>query len=114
MELLSAIFHEIYLFLAKNKSNQVSLTLKCRPMVKSDDIFRYLGCHTLGSYSQIIHFIALEPTVKKIFSIKISIFYTSAVLKLLQQKLKSQEDAIHKYYKEPLLPPKTVISCSFF
>ena len=40
------------------------------------------------SYLQIIHFIALEPTVQKIFSMKISIFYTSAVLKLLQQKYK--------------------------
>jgi len=45
----------------------------------------YLG---MISYLQIIHFIALEPTVKKIFSMKISIFYTSAVLKLLQQKYK--------------------------
>jgi hypothetical protein len=50
----------------------------------------------MTSYSQIIHFIALEPTVKKIFSIKISIFDTSAVLNLLQQRYKLQEDAICK------------------
>jgi hypothetical protein len=48
------------------------------------------------SYSHILHFIALKPTVKKILSIKISIFYTSAVLKLLQQKYKLQEDAVRK------------------
>jgi hypothetical protein len=47
-------------------------------------------------YSQIIHFIALVQTVKKILSIKISIFYTSAVLKLLQQKYKLEEDAVRK------------------
>jgi hypothetical protein len=41
----------------------------------------------------------LEPTVKKILSIKVSIFYTSAVLKLLQLKYKLQEDAIHKQNK---------------
>jgi hypothetical protein len=28
----------------------------------------------MTSYSQIIHFIALEPTIKKILGIKISIF----------------------------------------
>jgi hypothetical protein len=52
-------------------------------------------------YWQIIHFIALEPTMKKILSVKISIFYTSAVLKLLQQKYKLQEDAICKGNKGP-------------
>jgi hypothetical protein len=54
--------------------------------------------HSLGmtSYSQIIHLIALKPTVKKILSIKISIFHTSAVLKLLQQMYKLQDDAIRK------------------
>jgi hypothetical protein len=56
----------------------------------------------MTSYSQIIHFIALEPTVKMILSIKLSIFYTSAVLKLLQQKYKLQEDAIGKRNKGPL------------
>jgi hypothetical protein len=56
----------------------------------------------MSSYSQKIHFIALEPTVKKILSIKISIFYTSAVLKLLQQKYKLQEDAMRKQNKGPL------------
>jgi hypothetical protein len=56
----------------------------------------------MTSYLQIIHFIALEPTVKKIFSIKISIFYTSAVLKLLQQKYKLYEDAVRKRNKGPL------------
>jgi hypothetical protein len=53
----------------------------------------YLG---MTFYSQIIHVIALEPTVKKILSIKISIFNTSAVLKLLQQEYKLEEDVIHK------------------
>jgi hypothetical protein len=53
-------------------------------------------------YSQIIYFIALKPTVKKKLSIKISIFYTSAVLKLLQQKYKLHEDAIRKPNKGPL------------
>jgi hypothetical protein len=53
----------------------------------------------MTSYSQIIHFIALEPTVTKIFSIKISIFYTSAVLKLLQQKYKLQEDDVRQRNK---------------
>jgi hypothetical protein len=48
------------------------------------------------SYLQIIHFIAIEPTVKRILSIKISIFYTSAVVKLLQQKYKLQKDAVRK------------------
>jgi hypothetical protein len=33
-----------------------------------------------------------QPTIKKILSIKISIFHTSAVMKLLQQKYKLQED----------------------
>jgi hypothetical protein len=47
-------------------------------------------------------FIALEPTVKKILSIKISIFYTSAVLELLQQKYKLQEYAARKRNKGPL------------
>jgi hypothetical protein len=56
----------------------------------------------MTSYLQIIHFIALRPTVKKILSIKISNFYTSAVLKLLQQKYKLQEDAIRKQNKGPL------------
>jgi hypothetical protein len=45
---------------------------------------------------QFLHFIALEPTVKNILSIKISIFYSSTVLKLLQQKYKLQEDAVRK------------------
>jgi hypothetical protein len=58
----------------------------------------------MTSYLQIIHFIALEPTLKKILSIQNSIFYTSAVLKLLQQKYKLQ--------KGPLWLSKTVISFS--
>jgi hypothetical protein len=62
----------------------------------------FLDSLGLTFYSQIIHFIALEPTVKNLLTIKISFFYTSAVLKLLQQKFKSQEDVIHKCYKEPL------------
>jgi hypothetical protein len=55
-------------------------------------------------YLQIIHFIALEPTVKKILSIRNSIFYSlrSAVLKLLQQKYKLEEDGICKQNKGPL------------
>jgi hypothetical protein len=38
-------------------------------------------------YSKIIHSIALMPTVKKILNIKIWIFNTSRVLKLLQQSI---------------------------
>jgi hypothetical protein len=40
----------------------------------------------MTSYSQILHFVALQPTAKYILSIKISNVHTSAVLKLLQQK----------------------------
>jgi hypothetical protein len=57
------------------------------------------------SYSLTIHFIALKPNVSKILSLKIKkkfFFHTSAVLKLLQQKYKSEEDAIHKCYKQSL------------
>jgi hypothetical protein len=39
-----------------------------------------------------------------------NVIYT---LKLLQQKFKSTEDVIHKFYKEPLVPLKPVISSSF-
>jgi hypothetical protein len=56
-------------------------------------------------YLQIIHFIALEPTVKKILGVKIPIFYTS-VLKLLQQKYKLPKDAVCKTvfsFSTPLL-----------
>jgi hypothetical protein len=56
--------------------------------------------------SQIIHFVALKPTVKNILNIKITIFHTSAVLKLLQQKYKLQEDAIHKRNKGQFGFPK--------
>jgi hypothetical protein len=59
----------------------------------------FLDLLGMTSYSQIVHFIALEQTVKKILSIKISIFYTSAVLKLLQQNYKLQEDAVRKQNK---------------
>jgi hypothetical protein len=48
----------------------------------------------MTSNSQIIHFIALKPTVKKILYIKMSIFHTSAVLKMLQQKYKLQQYAV--------------------
>jgi hypothetical protein len=50
----------------------------------------------INSYLKIIHFIPEEPTFKKISSIKISNFYTSAVLKLLQQKYKLLEDGVRK------------------
>jgi hypothetical protein len=56
----------------------------------------------MTSFSQMIHFIALKPTVKNILCIKISIFHTSAVLKLLQQKYRLQEDAVCKQNKGPL------------
>jgi hypothetical protein len=49
-----------------------------------------------------LDFIALEPTVKKILSIKISNLYTSAVLMLLQLKYKLEEDAARKQNKVPL------------
>jgi hypothetical protein len=62
----------------------------------------FLDSLGMTSYSHMIHFIAIELTVKKILSIKISIFYTSAVLKLLQQKYKLQENAICKRNKGPL------------
>jgi hypothetical protein len=63
---------------------------------------KFLDSLGMNSYSQINHFIALEPTIKKILSIKISIFYTSAVLKLLQRKYKLQEDAVRKQNKGTL------------
>jgi hypothetical protein len=69
-------------------------------------VTQFLDFLGMTSYSQIKHFIALEPTVKKILSIKISIFYTSAVLKLLQQKYKLQEDAIHNEIKDHFSFPK--------
>jgi hypothetical protein len=47
-------------------------------------------------YSQIIHFIALKPTVKEILNLKISILYTSTVLRLLEQKYKLEEKAVRK------------------
>jgi hypothetical protein len=47
---------------------------------------RFLDSLGMTLYSQIIHFIALKPTVKTILSINISIFHASAVLKLLKQK----------------------------
>jgi hypothetical protein len=53
-------------------------------------------------YTQVIYFIALKPAVKKILSIKFSIFHTSAVLRLLQQKYKQQEDDVRKQNKGPL------------
>jgi hypothetical protein len=52
------------------------------------------------SYLQIIHFIAKKTTVKNILNIKI--FHSSAVLKLLQQKYKLQEDAFMQQNKGPL------------
>jgi hypothetical protein len=60
--------------------------------------------HSLGltPYFQVIHFIALKLTIKNISSINISILKTSAVLKLLQQKYKLQEDAVRKRNKGPL------------
>jgi hypothetical protein len=62
----------------------------------------FLDSLGMTSYSKTIHFIALEQTIKKILSIKIDIFYTSAVLKLLQQKYKLQEDVVRKRIKGPL------------
>jgi hypothetical protein len=63
-------------------------------------------------YLQIIYFIPLEQSVKKILSNKISTIYTSEVLKLLQQKYGVHEDAIRKGNKGPLQFSKTVFRFS--
>jgi prophage maintenance system killer protein len=66
----------------------------------------------ITSYSHIIDFIVLNPALKKILDIKISIFHTSAVMKLLQHRYKLQEDVFRKQFKITSKLSKTMFSFS--
>jgi hypothetical protein len=65
----------------------------------------------MTSYTLAILFFAVKPIVKKLLSIEIVIFHTSALSEELSEKYRTQEVASNKLEKGPLRDYKTVF-CS--
>jgi hypothetical protein len=65
----------------------------------------------MTSYTLAIQFFALKPIVKKLLSIEIVIFHTFALSEGKSEKYQSQEVALNKLEKGPLIHLKTVF-CS--